>query len=93
MTEPHTETPHDHHQASMLWMFIGAILVIYGVIIFITGLVHWINHEPFTTALAYLQPDIAWGVVLFIAGAIFLIFNWRHWKAWKQSQKNEQLKG
>lgn len=74
--EPH----HESNQAAMLWLFIGAILIIYGIIIFSTGLIHYLAHAPFHTVLENKQPDIIWGLVLFFAGLLFTLFNWRQVK-------------
>jgi predicted metal-binding membrane protein len=67
-----------HHTATSLWLFIGAILMIYGVIIFATGIVHFMKHMPLTTTLESIHPDIIWGVVLFVAGSLFVFFNRKH---------------
>ena len=81
MTDQHSEhEQHEHQQGTLLWLFIGAIFVIYGIIIFITGLVHYIRHSLYSTALANLHPDMVWGTVLFIVGVLFVIFNWHHLK-------------
>ena len=62
----------EHSKQHMLpvWFFIGVILVIYGILIFATGIFE-INELP-DTVLANLHAPIWWGVLLVIVGAIFL---------------------
>lgn len=65
----------NQHSGSMLWILIGLILMIYGVLIFGTGLYHTVTKNPFHTALANIHPDMLWGSVMFIAGLLFYVFN------------------
>jgi len=52
-----------------VWFFIGVILLIYGIMIFATG-IYELSHPP-ATVLANLHAPIWWGAVLTIAGAIY----------------------
>lgn len=52
-----------------VWFFIGAILLIYGILIGATGFLE-LGHPP-GTALASLHAPIWWGVVLALVGGIF----------------------
>jgi hypothetical protein len=66
--------PHDHHMIPV-WFFVGIILLIYGVIIFCTGISersspplealksmpHWVQH-----------PAIWWGALLTVIGGIYV---------------------
>ena len=68
------EKPHDHHMIPV-WFFVGIILLIYGVIIFCTGISersspplealksmpHWVQH-----------PAIWWGALLTVIGGIYV---------------------
>lgn len=58
-----------------IWTFIGYILLIYGVLIGGVGILHWATNQPFHTALASMHPNMLWGTVMFITGAIFCWFN------------------
>jgi type VI protein secretion system component VasF len=61
-------------KAGMLpvWFFIGVIHLIYGVLIFITGL-YELSH-PVDTVLANLHAPIWWGAFIGVVGAIYV---WR----------------
>lgn len=67
--------PEQEHPISLLWFFIGLILLLYGIVIFTTGFMHYIDDQPFSTVLAKLQPDMLWGAVLFITGLLFCVIN------------------
>jgi len=71
----------DHQPAALgIWLFIGAVLMIYGVLIFGTGMYHFMFHEPFHSKLAVMHPDMIWGGVMFVAGFLFLYFNVRRYQ-------------
>jgi FtsH-binding integral membrane protein len=53
-----------------VWFFVGIILVIYGVMIFVTGLTE-ISHPP-DTVLAQLHAAIWWGAIIAALGAVFI---------------------
>ncbi len=55
----------DHHMLPV-WFFIGVILLIYGVIILVTGICEY--SRPSTTVLGNLHPDIWWGILLTVIG-------------------------
>jgi hypothetical protein len=59
-----------------VWFFVGIILLVYGVITFITGLTE-LHHPPDTVLAAELHPTIWWGAVLTAAGAFFTIHHGR----------------
>lgn len=77
-----------HHTASLLWSFIGAILMIYGIIIFFSGLAHLLEHMPYTTKLANIHPDLIWGGVLFVFGIGFILINRWHIKKQKRNENS-----
>ena len=53
-----------------IWFFVGIILLIYGVIIGLTG-VYYIFAEPATTVLAETNPCLWWGAVMIVGGLVF----------------------
>ena len=53
-----------------VWFFVGVILLIYGVIILITG-IYEIPRPP-GTVLANLHPAVWWGALLTIVGAVYV---------------------
>ncbi len=51
-----------------IWFFIGALLLIYGVLILISG---FISPPPPTVVLAELHAPIWWGALLTVLGAVY----------------------
>lgn len=58
-----------------IWYFVGLLLLIIGGIIILTGLYLLINPPVVKTALASMHPDIWWGGIMFIFGAIMYLKN------------------
>ena len=58
-------TPHEHHMLPV-WFFIGIILLLYGLMIFATGLSEY-SDPP----VANYHASVWWGILLAIVGAIF----------------------
>jgi hypothetical protein len=52
-----------------VWFFVGIIMLIYGILICITGITEFSN--PPKTVLANLHAPIWWGAVLAAFGALF----------------------
>ncbi len=63
------EKPREHHIIPV-WFFVGVILLVYGVIIFITGILEY-SHPP-ATVLSQLHPAIWWGALLVVIGGIYV---------------------
>ncbi len=59
----------DHHIIPV-WFFIGVILLIYGLLIFVTGIMEFSNPPP--TVLSKLHPAVWWGALLTIIGTIYV---------------------
>ncbi len=55
-----------------IWFFVGAILLLYGSIITAIG-IHHVYHPPSRTPLAEIHPDLWWGGIMLVSGAIFLL--------------------
>ncbi|HEY6293664.1 MAG TPA: hypothetical protein VI455_19090 [Terriglobia bacterium] len=66
--------PHKHHMLPV-WFFIGIVLTLYGVMIFLEGL-YELSHPP-GTVLETLHPAIWWGLVMMAVGLIFALRNRR----------------
>ena len=62
------DRPHKK-QPLPVWFFVGIIFVIYGLIIFVTGLTE-ISHPPHTV-LSELHPAIWWGAIIAALGGFF----------------------
>ena len=61
----------EKHHIIPVWFFVGVLLLIYGVIIFATGLAEW-SHPP-NTVLAELHAPVWWGGVLIALGSIYCL--------------------
>jgi len=61
----------EKHHIIPVWFFVGVLLLIYGVIIFITGLAEW-SHPP-DTVLAELHAPVWWGGLLIALGSIYCL--------------------
>ena len=61
----------ERHHITPVWFFVGLLLLIYGVLIFITGLTEW-SHPP-DTVLAEAHASVWWGALMAILGAIYTI--------------------
>jgi hypothetical protein len=62
----------EHHQVP-IWFFIGAILLVYGVLIVATGIYTWaVPPEP-RVDLYELHADVWWGFLLVIIGLFYCI--------------------
>jgi hypothetical protein len=63
------ERPHEHHMIPV-WFFVGVILLIYGVIILITGIYEFSSPPP--TVLGKTHPAVWWGALLTVIGGIYV---------------------
>jgi FtsH-binding integral membrane protein len=60
----------NERQMIPVWFFVGLLLFVYGILIFITGLTEW-SHPP-ATVLANLHAPVWWGGLLIIIGGGFI---------------------
>jgi divalent metal cation (Fe/Co/Zn/Cd) transporter len=60
----------EKHHIVPVWFFVGVLLLIYGFLIFASGLAEWSN--PPSTALAELQAPVWWGALLMILGGVYV---------------------
>lgn len=63
MTEKHHIVP--------VWFFVGILLLVYGLMIFFSGLAEW-GHPP-DTQLAYLHAPVWWGGLLIVLGSVYCL--------------------
>ena len=56
-----------------IWFFVGLILLVMGGIIFLNGIYMWINPPVEKTILSETHPDVWWGAVMIVFGAIMYI--------------------
>lgn len=57
-----------------VWFFIGVLLTIYGVIIFVTALVDY--SQPTAVVLAKFHPGLFGGVFLLLIGGFYAFWFW-----------------
>jgi divalent metal cation (Fe/Co/Zn/Cd) transporter len=60
-----------------IWYFVGLILLIMGIIIFISGIYSLMNPPVNKTVLGELNPDIWWGLIMTAAGSVYFFANRR----------------
>lgn len=53
-----------------VWFFVGLLLLIYGCMIFVSGLLEW-SHPP-ATELAELHAPVWWGALLAVLGGVYV---------------------
>jgi energy-converting hydrogenase Eha subunit E len=56
-----------------IWFFIGALLLMYGVLIFGVGIYHIVSPPVQQRALSDLHADLWWGALLVILGSIYCV--------------------
>ena len=54
-----------------VWLFIGMLLLVYGVIILVTSLREW-SHPP-AVVLSQLHPGVWAGIVLILIGGFYIL--------------------
>ena len=59
----------EKHHIIPVWFFVGVLFLVYGVLIFLTGLVEW-SHPP-NTVEAQLHAPVWWGLVLIVLGGLY----------------------
>lgn len=53
-----------------VWFFIGLLLLIYGVLILVSGVTEW-SHPP-GAALANLHAPVWWGALMIVVGGLYV---------------------
>lgn len=61
----------EKHRIIPVWFFVGVLLFIYGVLIFVSGLTEW-SHPP-DTVLSNLHAAVWWGALLIVLGGIYCL--------------------
>jgi hypothetical protein len=54
-----------------IWFFIGAMLVVYGVLIFGAGVYGWVYPPEHRVTLWQYHADVWWSILMVIVGAIY----------------------
>ena len=63
--------PTEKHHILPVWFFTGVLFLIYGALIFASGLSEWSN--PPNTALAELHAPVWWGGIMLVVGLIYTL--------------------
>jgi hypothetical protein len=61
----------EKHEIIPVWFFVGVLLLVYGIMIFISGLVEY-SHPP-DTVLAELHAPVWWGALLIVLGGMYCL--------------------
>ncbi len=61
----------EKHHIIPIWFFVGSLLLVYGVLILVSGLAEW--SHPANTVLAELHAPVWWGALLVVLGLIYCI--------------------
>ncbi|PYT12831.1 MAG: hypothetical protein DMG59_22310 [Acidobacteria bacterium] len=61
----------EKHHIIPVWFFVGLMFLIYGILIFASGLAEWAN--PPETVLAELHAPVWWGALLILIGAGYVM--------------------
>jgi uncharacterized BrkB/YihY/UPF0761 family membrane protein len=62
----------EQHQIP-IWFFIGALLLVYGVLITGVGLYQWVVPPERPVKLAEWHADIWWGALMAVVGAFYAV--------------------
>ncbi|MBN2200554.1 hypothetical protein JW777_01215 [bacterium] len=54
-----------------IWFFIGVLLSVYGVLIFVSGVVRWLHPPAVRTVMEHLHPAVWWGLLLSVIGGFY----------------------
>jgi len=61
----------EKHHIIPVWFFVGVLLLVYGIMIFVSGLVEY-SHPP-DTVLAELHAPVWWGALLIVLGGMYCL--------------------
>jgi hypothetical protein len=59
----------EKHEIIPVWFFVGVLFLVYGVLIFISGLAEW-SHLP-NTVLAEKHAPVWWGGLMIVLGILY----------------------
>ena len=55
-----------------VWFFVGFLLLVYGLLILASGLLHW-SHPPQGVELTQLHAPVWWGGLLVVLGLMYCL--------------------
>ena len=56
-----------------IWFFVGALTLIYGLVLLPYGAWAWFGHHEAPTVLNDLHPTFWWGILLTVLGAFYTV--------------------
>ena len=59
----------EKHRIIPVWFFVGVLFLVYGIMIFVSGLANWSN-PPQRVELTGLHAPVWWGGLLIVLGAV-----------------------
>jgi hypothetical protein len=62
-----------HEHSVPIWFFVGILLLVYGILIFGTGIASWSTHASHGTVLSELHADVWWGALMLVLGAVYTL--------------------
>jgi hypothetical protein len=60
----------EKHHIIPVWFFVGVLLLVYGILILVSGLTDWSN-PPANVELTQYHAPVWWGALLTVLGAIY----------------------
>ena len=58
-----------------IWHFVGLMLSVVGGLLIVAGIYYWFNPSESTTVLKELHPNLWWGAIMLVFGAVLLWLN------------------
>ncbi len=62
----------EEKQMKPIWFFVGLMLLTIGIIVVLAGIDHIISPRAQQTVLQELHPNLWWGGIMVVVGAVFL---------------------
>ena len=63
----------EKHHIIPVWFFVGLLLFIYGILIFVSGLTEWSNPPGEVRSIAELHAPVWWGALLIVLGGVYCL--------------------
>ena len=60
-------------EALSIWFFVGALTLVYGIVLLPYGAWEWFGHHEANTVLNNLHPTFWWGLLLTVFGGFYTI--------------------
>jgi hypothetical protein len=62
---------------NVIWLMIGLLLALYGIMIVGAGVYHLVVPEPRNVVLSNLHPELWWGGLMILVGFLFCYYHMR----------------